>query len=311
MSTNKIKILIADEVDKDLIYRIKQLNFDLTYLPGISIEKLKNIIFEYNCLIIRGRLKISKEVLDRSVNLKIIIRYGVGLDNIDLQYCKMKNIKVYNTPAAFTEAVAELTLTLILGILRGVGEAHRLLKEGIWAKYNFVGKELQNKVVGIIGFGRIGQRVADLLQPFNVKILAYDIIPIPEKYRKRGVIQVKNLIDIAEKADIITIHAALTEKTRHMINEEFLKRCRDGVYIINTARGEIIDEAALKKYIKLNKIGGIALDVFKDEPNVNGELISITNGLFTPHIGAQTIEARKKAVDEIIEILKRKFRNLL
>jgi len=303
-----MKVLITDRVNEKLIDRLLKIGLTVNYKPGITINELLKIIINFDILIVRGRLSFTDKVLSKANNLKLIIRYGVGLDNIDVKYCEKRGIKVYNIPEAFTEAVAEHTLALILGILRNIGNAHLSLKEGKWIKEKFIGRELFGKVVGIIGFGRIGKRVAELLKPFRVKILAYDIIPIPKRYIRLGVRQVSDIMDIAKQADIITIHVPLTEKTRNLINDKFLSACKKGIYIINTSRGEVIDETALKKYIRLGKIAGIALDVFKNEPNIDKEIIAIGDGLFTPHIGGQTLEANHRAVDKVIEIIEREIK---
>jgi len=297
------KILITDSVPQSLINKLCKLGFKVSYLPNISYNKLRELISDVDILIVRGRLKIDREIISRAIKLKKIIRFGVGLDNIDVNFAKTKGILVYNTPMAFTESVAELTLAFIIGVLRGIGNAHYNMKKGLWIKSKLIGRELYGKNVGIIGFGRIGKRVYELLKPFNVKVFVYDIIKIPEKYIKEGVTQVENLFKIAENADIITIHVPLTEKTKGMIDEEFLSKCKDGVVIINTSRGEIIDKNALLKYIKLGKVYGIALDVYWEEPFKDSSFLDLENTLFTPHIGAQTYEARERAVDEVIKII--------
>jgi|Deesub1362B_J571_1020462.scaffolds.fasta_scaffold00004_140 D-3-phosphoglycerate dehydrogenase len=296
------RVLIADPVSDKLISLLEK-NWSIDYKPDVSIEELKRIIEPYSCIIIRGRLKIDSKILERARNLKLIVRYGVGLDNIDLKYCRERGIKVFNTPKAFTEAVAELTMALILGILRGVGDGHFNIKKGVWIKKQLVGRELMDKTIGIIGFGRIGRRLAELLEPFNVEILAYDIIPVPKEYINRGVKQV-DLDTLLRLSDIISIHVPLTPETYHLLNSRTLGLCKEGAYIINTSRGGVVDEEALKKLLREGKIGGIALDVFEDEPNPDRELLEMERTLFTPHIGAQTVEARDRAIYEVVEILK-------
>lgn len=299
-----MKILIIDPVPKKLIENLISIGYDVTYLPDLSYEALKNTISEYNVLILRGRVKIDAKILENAKKLNKIIRFGVGLDNIDINVAKEKGVNVYNTPNAFIEAVAELTLTLILGVLRGIGKAHYGIKSGKWLKKELIGNELYKKTVGIIGFGRIGRRLYELLKPFNVNVLVYDVIKIPNKYIKEGVIQVKDIYELARRSDVITIHVPLTKGTYKMIDEHFLSTCKTGVYIINTSRGEVIDKDALIKFIKNGKISGIAFDVYWEEPFTDAFFMKLDNALYTPHIGAQTYEARERAVDEVIKILR-------
>jgi len=298
------RVLITDPVDEELVRGARELGAHVDYRPGISREELERVIGGYNCLVVRGRLRLDRELLSRAAGLRLIIRYGVGLDNIDLGYCREAGIEVRNTPDAFTEAVAEHTLALILGVLRDVGRLHCSMVEGGWAKAGAVGSELRGKTVGIIGFGRVGRRVAELLQPFDVKILVYTRGRVPEQYLRMGVERVGDLLEIARRSDIVTIHVPLTEETRGMIGEEFLSACKPGVYIVNTSRGEVIDEEALKRHLRAGRIAGIALDVFRNEPNVDRELLRAGRGLFTPHVGGQTVEAWRRAAKEALEILK-------
>ncbi len=299
-----MKILITDPVPERLVIELSSEGYKVEYKPNITYDQLQEEILDTEVLVVRGRLKIDKPLLEKANNLKKIIRFGVGLDNIDVVYAKNHGIKVYNIPGAFVEAVAELTLALILGILRGVGEAHYSMKSGHWIKKKLIGKELYGKTVGIIGFGRIGRRLYELLKPFSVNVLVYSSSKIPKKYIDEGVVQVDSLYEIAENCDIISIHVPLTKETRGMLNEEFFAKCKDNVFVINTSRGEVIDKRALFKFIKSGKIGGIALDVYWEEPFQDKDFLSLSNVLFTPHIGAQTEEAREKAVDEVIKIIK-------
>ncbi len=296
--------LITDRVQKILLELLEKEGIKFDYLPDIEKDDLMRIIRNYDFIIVRSRTKINREVLDKAVNLKVIIRYGVGLDNIDVNYAKEKGIKVFNTPRAFTEAVAELTLAMMLGLLRGVGEAHYSMKMGKWEKKKFFGPELMDKTVAILGFGRIGRRVADLLMPFNVKIIAYDIANIPEEYIERGVIAAKSIGEAIVNADIITLHMPLTKDTYNLINMDLIKKMKRKPFIINTARGAIVNIEDVKKAIKEGIIRGIALDVYPEEPPNDEELRRLPNVLMTPHIGAQTYEAYERAAYEVISILK-------
>jgi D-3-phosphoglycerate dehydrogenase len=296
--------LISDKVTNYLITLLKKNGYRFDYIPEIERGDLLSIIENYEYIIVRGRTKIDKEIIDKARKLKLIIRFGVGLDNIDVPYANEKGIKVFNTPSAFTEAVAELTLALILGILRNIGEAHYTLKNLRWEKKKLYGYELMGKRIAILGFGRIGRRLADLLLPFNTEIIAYDIVPIPKKYVDKGIIPAKNLEDAVEKADIITIHMPLTEETRDLINLTLMKKMKKKPFIINTARGGIIKFDDLKDALKLRLIKGVALDVYPNEPFEDKELLKYENIIVTPHIGAQTYEANMRAAEEVIKILK-------
>ncbi|MEM0057014.1 MAG: NAD(P)-dependent oxidoreductase [Candidatus Geothermarchaeota archaeon] len=300
-----MKVLICDVVQDVLLKLLRDNNISFDYFPHIGRSELMKIIGDYEFLIVRGRTHVDKSLIDNAVKLKAIIRFGVGLDNIDVEYAKLKGIDVYNTPLAFTEAVAELTVALIIGILRNIGNAHCSMKSGRWEKQKFYGYELQNKVVGIVGFGRIGRRVAELLSPFNVKILAFDIVPIPHEYVSKGVIQVESLDDLFLNSDIITIHVPLTEKTKGMINKNLFLRATKRPFIINTSRGEVIRIDDLKWALKNHLIRGVALDVYPHEPFFDEELVSYDNVLLTPHIGAQTFESNEKAAYEVLSIIKK------
>lgn len=300
-----MRVLICDMVQDILLRLLQDNNIPFDYLPNINREELMKIVCDYEILVVRGRTRVDKELIDNGVKLKAIIRFGVGLDNIDVEYAELKGIDVYNTPSAFTEAVAELTIALIIGVLRNIGNAHCSMKSCKWEKQKFYGYELQNKVVGIIGFGRIGRRVAELLVPFNVKILAYDIIPIPHEYVNKGIIQVDSLDELFSNSDVITIHVPLTERTRGMINKDLFLRATKRPFIINTSRGEVIKIDDLKWALRERLIKGVALDVYPHEPFLDNELVSYDNVLLTPHIGAQTFESNEKAAYEVLDIIKR------
>lgn len=302
--------IITDPIHPKLIKLLGEKGFKYDYLPDIKKKQLINIIGNYDFIIVRGRTILDQKTLRHAKKLKVIIRYGVGLDNVDVDYARKKGVSVYNTPRAFTEAVAELTVGLILGILRNIGEAHRSMKSGRWEKKRFYGYELYGKRVTILGFGRIGRRVADLLMPFNTKIVAYDILSIPQEYIRMGVIPASSLEDAVSDADIITIHMPLTKDTKHIINYSLMKKMRRRPFIINTARGGIIKQDDLKRALIEGLISGVALDVYEKEPPEDNELMSLDNVVFTPHIGAQTYEARERATEEVIDILERIFKNI-
>ena len=306
-----MKILITDKVPETLLSAFERRGYDFDYMPDIERADLLKIVDRYEILIVRGRTKIDRELLKKASNLKVVIRLGVGLDNIDLEVSKEMGISVYNTPKAFTEPVAELTLSLILGLLRNIGFAHYSIYAKEWRKKELYGYELLGKKVAIIGFGRIGRRVAELLKPFKVKIIVYDVIKFDEELLKQyNSIQVDSLVDAVKNADIITIHVPLTKETRNMFNNEIFKSMTRKPFLINTSRGEVIDYNALLHALDRGYIRGYATDVYHIEPFYDERLVKRRNILLTPHIGSQTYEAGERAVEETIEIIEKIFKNI-
>jgi Phosphoglycerate dehydrogenase and related dehydrogenases len=306
------KILITDHILDDAIKILKKENFEVEYNPEIDKVNLKGKIKDCDGLIIRGRTKIDREILDNAKKLKIIVRAGVGLDNIDLDYCKTKNVKVFNTPLAPINSVAELTICLILSLLRNLYEANKSLKEGKWLKKYFIGFQLKGKTVGIVGFGRIGYEVAKILTCFGCKIIAFDIDISRKKLAEEiGGEFTTDLDYVLSNSDIITIHLPLNSSTYKMFSKDVLKKMKKDSFLINTSRGGIVDEEALLEMLESGHIAGAALDVFENEPpitEVEKRLISHKNVICTPHIGAQTYEALKQESIEAAEIIVKFFK---
>ena len=249
--------------------------------------------------VIAGTELLSQKVLTEAPMLKVISRYGIGLDNIDLQSAHKHGILVYNTPNTPALAVAELTLSLILNLLKKIGKVDRLLRTDEWKPD--MGNLLTHKTVGIIGLGRIGKKVIKLLQPFNPALLAYDVQP-DKQYAKQNNIKLVTLPELLTQSDIITIHCPLIPETHHLIGEKELSLMKPTTLIINTARGGIIDEHALYVFVKQGKIAGAALDVFEHEPNT-GKLKELENVILTPHIATYTQETRKQMELEAVQNL--------
>ena len=265
---------------------------------GISPEDLLKEIGNYEAMIVRGRTKVTREVLDAAKNLKVIGRAGVGVDNIDTAAAKEKGIIVVNAPSATTTAVAELAMALVFAMAREIPRADASMKQGKWAKKEFMGVELYGKTLGIIGFGRIGSTVGQMAAAVGMRINGCCLFRIPETIRIIGG-ELLMMDDIIEKSDFITIHTPLTDETRKMINAEAFSRMKDGVYIICTARGGIIDEKALLDALNSGKVAGAALDVYETEPPVFQELINHPKVIATPHIAGQTSEAQRRASMDI------------
>lgn len=265
---------------------------------GISADELLNEIGNYDAAIVRGRTKMTREIIEAGKNLKVIGRAGVGVDNIDLEAAKEKGIAVVNSPSATTTAVAELAVGLIFALSRSIPRADAAMKRGEWLKKEFVGIELYGKTLGIIGFGRIGSTVGQMAAAVGMRIMGCCLFRIPETIRIIGG-ELLMMDDIIEKSDFITIHTPLTEETRALIDAEALSRMKDGVFLICTARGGIIDEKALLDALNSGKVAGAALDVFGVEPPVNQELINHPNVIATPHMAGQTSEAQRRASMDI------------
>lgn len=257
--------------------------------------------------IIVGIDPITKKVIDNARKLKVISKYGVGVDNIDLEAAKERNIVVTNTPNANSNAVAELTVGLIISVLRNIPLSDRRVREKKWDR--FIGYELYGKTLGVIGTGSIGKRVIKLLRGFDLNILCYDKFPDYEWAEKENVKYV-DFNELLKRSDIITIHIPLTEETRHLISERELSLMKKTAIIINTSRGGIINEEDLYKFLKEEKIYGAGLDVLEDEPPKNSPLIELNNLVITSHIGAHTQESIENmafiAVDNLISVLKGK-----
>lgn len=270
---------------------------------GISSEDLKKELKNYDAVIVRSRTKMTRELIESAPDLKVIGRCGVGVDNIDIDAAAEKGITVVNAPSATTTSVAELTIGLIFSLAREIPRADAGMKRGEWLKKDFMGTELYGKTLGIIGFGRIGSTVGQMAAAFGMRINACCDFNIPETIRIIGG-ELMMLDDIIEKSDFIAVHTPLTEKTHNFISAEAISRMKDGVYIICTARGGIIEEKALLDALNSGKVAGAALDVFEKEPPDNKELVNHPRFIATPHIAGQTQEAQRRAsVDISKEVL--------
>lgn len=239
--------------------------------------------------------------------MKVIGRAGVGLDNIDLKAAKEAGIIVYNTPDALTNAVAELVFGLMLSLSRGICIGDSSLKQGKWLKNQLKGYELKDKVLGIIGLGRIGKRVSIIASAFGMKVLFNDVIEIPKKVIEQLNIEFTTVDDVLTKSDYITLNIPLTPATKHYISREELSKMKKTAYLINASRGSIVDEKALLESLMNGDIQGAALDVFEIEPPKRNSLLLLPNVVCTPHIGAQTIEAQEIAATDISKIIIKYF----
>lgn len=290
-----IKVLICDPLETEGIQKLKEAGFTVDVKPTITPDELKKTVPNYNVLIVRSRTKVTKEILEAGKQLKLVGRAGAGLDNIDLEAAEKKGVKVLNTPEAPAEAVAELTIGLILALARSIPSADKAMKEGKWTKKDLMGWELKDKTLGTIGLGNIGKRVAKLARAFGMKILITKRTPPDPALLKELEAEFVSLHELLKQSDIITVHVPHTPQTHHMIGEKEFQLMKKGSYLINTARGAIVDEKALLEALQSQRLGGAALDVYEVEPPTNWALMQLPNVVCTPHIGAQTEEAQKTA----------------
>lgn len=294
-----MRILISDSLSEEGIQILKDAGFEVVYKPGLSVEELKKEIADVDGLIIRSGTKVTKEILESAKRLKVIGRAGTGLDNVDIATANEKGIVVMNVPGGNTLSAAEHTLALLFSLARKIPQANASVKEGKWERKKFMGVELNGKILGVIGLGRIGSIVAERALCMKMKVIAYDPFVTPDFASKKG-IELVSLEELLSRADFITIHTPLTKETYHLLNRDTLSKVKKGSYIINCARGGIIDESALYEALVSGHIAGAALDVFeKEPPDPDNPLLKLDNVIVTPHLGASTVEAQKVVAIEI------------
>ena len=299
------KILICDALNPEAFEDIQSVpEFEVTIKTGMDEMELIEIIPGYNAAVVRSATKLTANVIQASDNLELIVRAGIGLDNIDVAAAEAKGIDVANTPSATTISVAEHTFGLMLGAVRNHGKANLSMKAHKWEKKAMAGSELYEKTLGIIGSGRIGLALAERSLAFGMKVIVFDIIDIKTELDIKQV----PLDDLISQADIISLHLPLSESTQHMISDDEFAQMKDGVIIINAARGGIVDEAALLNALEAGKVAAAALDVYEQEPPTDFTLIDYPNVLAMPHIGAAAKEGQKRAGLEVAKILKERLR---
>jgi D-3-phosphoglycerate dehydrogenase / 2-oxoglutarate reductase len=299
-----IKVLIADKLAQegiDLLNSIEEV--EAVVKTGISEDELARIIGEYDGLIVRSDTKVTPKVLANPGKLKAIARAGVGVDNINVPEATKKGILVMNTPGGNTLSAAEHTMALMLAMSRKIVPACNSLKSGAWDRKKYMGNQLNGKVLGIIGLGRIGMAVAGMAKSFNMKILGYDPLAAPADAEKLGIEVVNDLNGIFKESDYITVHVPKNEQTLNMINTEQIKLMKPSVRLVNCARGGIINEDALYTALAEKRIAGAALDVFPKEPPENTRFTELEDCLVTPHLGASTKEAQVEVAVEAAEII--------
>jgi D-3-phosphoglycerate dehydrogenase len=296
------KILIADSLEKEAMDQLKIVpGFEVTVKTGMDEATLIKTIPGFNAVVVRSATKITKSVIDASTNLEIIVRAGIGLDNVDAAAAKAKGIKVANTPAATTISVAEHAFGLMQGAVRQHGLANYTMKQHKWEKKVLHGTELYQKTLGLIGCGRIGLALAERAIAFGMNVIGYDVVPFKTTLPVKQV----TLDELLTRADIFSLHVPKTEKP--ILGAAEFAKMKNGVVLINAARGGVVDEKALLDALKSGKIKAAALDVFAKEPPEDWTLIDHPNVTATPHIGAQAEEGQKRAGLEVVRILKEKL----
>lgn len=295
------KVIVCDAIDEIGITILKKAGLVVDYKPEIEPDDLLTTVGESNVIIVRSRTKITKKVIDAAPSVKIIARVGVGLDNIDTEYAESKGIKVLNAAEAAMNAVSELVIGHMIALSRSIPKADEGLKKGRWLKKELVGSELRGKYLGIIGVGNIGRNVGRIAKCLRMNLIGYDIFPINQDYVREVSMIKTDLKTLLENSDFVTCHVPLTEKTKHLINSETLSYMKPTSFLINTSRGEIIDEKSLFTALNEKRIAGAALDVFEVEPPTNTELLNLPNMICSPHIAAQTKEAQELASTVIAE----------
>jgi len=294
---SKWKILLTDGLEENGQQILREAA-QVDDRAGITADELLQVIGEYDALIVRGRTKVTNAVFDAGKKLKAVGRAGVGVDNIDLEAAKTHKVTVVNSPIATTRAVAELTMGLMLSMIRDIPRADAAMKAGKWLKKELEGVEVDGKTLGVIGFGRIGATVGWMANAFGMKIIAYDPIIPADEIKKRGGESV-SLDELLKKSDFITLHIPLTADTKGILGKDAFAKMKDGVRIVCAARGGVIDEEALLAALESGKVAGAALDVFSTEPPGQTALVSHPKVIGTPHIGAQTVEAQSRAAADI------------
>ena len=290
-------ILITDGLD-ERGKSILRASANLDDHEKVAVDDLPKMIPDYDALIVRGQTKVTSAVLDAASKLKVIGRAGVGVDNIDLEAAKKHNVTVVNAPSSTTIAVAELAFCLLLALGREIPRADATMKKGEWLKKQFEGMELNGKTLGIIGFGRIGMEVGKRAAAFGMNVITYDP-NVSEDELQHADVEPVSIQDLFAWSDFISLHLPLNVQTRDLIGPLAFSQMKDGVRIVSTARGGIIDESALLNALNSGKVAGAALDVFEKEPPGLTELVSHPCVIATPHIGAQTAEAQSRAAEDI------------
>jgi D-3-phosphoglycerate dehydrogenase len=293
-----VKLLVCDPVDPEAVAAMRDGGIDVHVNDDVAAEELEQIIPEYEAMVVRSRTEVRESLIDKATNLRAVIRAGVGLDNIDVEYAESKGIEVRNTPAASSNAVAELTIGYLVALARPIVQATVSMKEGKWEKKQLKGTELAGKTLGLVGFGRIGSLVGEKASGLGMEVLFHRRTDIDVDFATQV-----SLDDLLTRSDYVSLHVPHTPATHHIIGEEELAKMKDGVKIVNCGRGGTLDEDSLYDAIKSGKVAGAALDVYEDEAEERGQkLMQLQQVIGSPHVGAGTVEAKERVGQETASI---------
>ena len=301
------RVLVADAIEESAMAKIKAAGLEVVVRNKDTDGPIEEQIKGFDCVVVRSATKITKEVIDASDCLKLVVRAGVGLDNVDKEAAKVKGIIVQNTPEAPTVSVAEMVFALMFAMARNVTQADSSMKDERWEKKKLTGTELWNKTLGIIGYGRIGCEVAERAKAFGMRVCAYDVLDIGQICMEMGT-EKTEFLDLIKRADYITIHVPLVPQTKGMFGEKEFVLMKKTAFLVNTARGGVVDEKALLNALNEGEIAGAALDVFENEPPLDWKLVKHPRLVATPHLASSTEEAQVRVgeltADKVIEGLK-------
>ena len=297
-----MKVLITDPIEQVCTGILQKDGIQVDAKPGLPADEIKKIIGGYDALIVRSGTKVTAEIIGEANGMKVIGRAGAGVDNIDVPAATRKGIVVMNTPGGNTISTAEHTMALMMSLARNIPQSFQSLQNGKWDRKKYTGTELLSKTLGVIGLGKVGREVAVRAKAFGMSIIGYDPLLAADVASKLGV-ELVTLDEIYQRSDFITVHTPLTEETRGILGEKAFALCKQGVRVINCARGGIVDEEALLKALESGKVAGAAFDVFVKEPPVDNPLLKHPKVIATPHLGASTEEAQEKVAKQIGEQL--------
>lgn len=294
------KVLISDKMSPLAEATFKERGVEVDYKPGLDKDQLLKIIGDYDGLAIRSSTKVTPKILEAAKNLKVVGRAGIGVDNVDVPAATNAGVVVMNTPFGNSITTAEHAIAMMMALVRQIPQANASTHEGKWEKSKFMGMEITGKTLGLIGCGNIGSVVAERALGLKMKVVAYDPFLAPERAADLGVTKVE-LEDVFRKADVISLHTPLTDQTRGIVGQKAFAKMKDGVRIVNCARGGLVDEAALLEALNSGKVAGAALDVFEVEPATENPLFGHENVICTPHLGASTTEAQVNVAFQVAE----------
>ena len=303
-----MRVLVSDNLGEIGIKMFQEADgIDVDVKTGLTPEELKQIIGDYHALVIRSATQVTEELMEAADNLKVVGRAGIGLDNVDIPAATKRGVVVMNTPGGNVITTAEHTISMLLSLSRNIPQGTATLKAGMWEKKKLQGREIFNKILGVVGFGKIGSIVADRARGLKMRVIVYDPFVTPEQIEKAG-FEAATLEELYAKADYITVHVPKFKNTIGLLNKEAFDQMKDGVMVINCARGGIVKEADLLEALKSGKVAGAALDVFETEPPGQSPLFEFERVVCTPHLGASTKEAQTNVAvavaDQIIDYLK-------